>query len=301
MRAKFFSIFHLKKFCFWNGTEPMSVSAQKSWLLPLPAFVFVALVGVVPALMMFYSAFTSVDVDGLSLINFEKLWNSKLAMQAFWRTIGISITVTFITIILGYPLAIGFQKSSPKIQAVLLTCLVFPLMVSVVVRAYGWIVVLSPSGIINQTLLKLGVISEPLEILYTNTAVVLGESQLLLPYMALSLIASLQNVDKNLEDASLSLGANPLTTLFRVVIPATIPGLLTGTLLVFSIALTAFATPLLLGGGRTTLLTTLIYTYAFTTFDWSAAAAAGVVLVLLALSFVFLQRWVSRRALKSYE
>lgn len=274
---------------------------QRNWALSLPAFVIVGLLAVVPAVVMLASAFTSPDVEGLTLVNFERLWNSKLAFQAFWRTIRVAIVVTAITVILGYPLAIGFLRASPRMQPVLLTMLVFPLMVSVVVRAYGWIVVLSPSGIFNQVLLGLGIISSPLELLYSETAVIIGESQLLLPYMVLSLMASLQKADRNLEEASMSLGANPVTTFVRVVIPISVPGLLTGILLVFALALTAFAIPLLLGGGRAPLLTTLIYTFAFTTFDWSAAAAVGFVLVILALSFVWLQRWVGQKVMKSYE
>lgn len=274
---------------------------QRSWALSLPAFVIVGLLAVVPAVMMLASAFTAPDIDGFTLANFERLWNSNLAFQAFWRTIRVAIVVTLITIVLGYPLAIGFLRAGPRMQAILLPMLVFPLMVSVVVRAYGWIVVLSPSGIFNQILLGLGIVSSPVELLYTETAVILGESQLLLPYMVLSLMASLQKADTNLEEASMSLGANPVTTFFRVVIPISVPGLLTGTLLVFALALTAFATPLLLGGGRAPLLTTLIYTFAFTTFDWSAAAAVGLVLVILALAFVWLQRWVGQKVMKSYE
>jgi putative spermidine/putrescine transport system permease protein len=279
----------------------MLSARQKDWALSLPAFTIVTILAVIPALMLFVTAFSSPDVDGFTLVNFEKLWNSKLAIQAFWRTIRVSVSVTLITILLGYPLAIGFLRASARMQPILLTLLVFPLMVSVVVRAYGWIVVLSPSGILNQVLIGSGLISHPIEILHTEWAVILGESQLLLPYMVLSLVASLQKADSSLEEASMSLGANPVTTFFRIVIPVSVPGLLTGTLLVFALALTAFATPLLLGGGRAPLLTTLIYTYAFTTFDWSAAAAVGLVLIVLALSFVALQRWVGKKVLKSYE
>ena len=275
--------------------------AQKDWALSLPAFTIVTLLAVVPALMLFFTAFTSPDVEGFTMINFNNLWESKLATQAFWRTIRVSVSVTLITIILGYPLAIGFLRANKKLQPILLTLLVFPLMVSVVVRAYGWIVVLSPSGIVNTLLMSVGIISEPLEILHTEVAVIIGETQLLLPYMVLSLIASLQKADVNLEEASMSLGANPLTTFFRIVMPISFPGLLTGTLLVFALALTAFATPLLLGGGRTPLLTTLIYSFAFTTFDWSAAAAVGLILIFLALMFVWLQRWVGKKVLKSYD
>ena len=118
--------------------------------------------------------------------------------------------------------------------------------------------------------------------------------------MVLSLLAVLQRIDPNLRHAAESLGASPVSVFWRVVVPLTLPGLLTGTLLVFSLAMTAFATPFLLGGGRTPILTTLLYQYAFTLYDWRLAAAIGIVLLALGILFVTVHRFVSSRGMRSY-
>ncbi|MTI16509.1 ABC transporter permease [Rhodobacteraceae bacterium RKSG542] len=270
------------------------------YALSSPAFTLVGLIALVPVLQLFASAFWSFTTESYTLANFTALLDSKMATQAFWRSIRVSLCVTVVTVLLGYPLAMGLLRAGSRMQSLLLTLLVFPLMVSVVVRAYGWLVVLSPSGVLNKLLLNLGIISEPLSLIHNEAAVIIGESQLLLPYMVLALVATLQKVDPSLEEASLSLGANPLTTFFRVIVPMSIPGLLSGTLMVFSLAITAFATPLLLGGGRTPMMTTLVYSFAFTTFEWDKAAAVGIVLAVLALFFVCVQRWAAKVGLKSF-
>lgn len=182
----------------------------------------------------------------------------------------------------------------------MLSIVIFPLMVSVVVRAFGWMVILGPSGIVNQFLMSLGFLREPLQLIHNEFGIIIGETQLLLPYMVLSLLAVLQKVDPHLEEAAKSLGANPLVTFFRVTLPVTIPGLLSGVLLVFSLAVTAFATPLILGGARAPLLTTLLYRYVFSTYNWAAAAAVAVVLAVVALAFVTLQRALSNKWMKAH-
>src|SRR3546814_7869911 len=119
--------------------------------------------------------------------------------------------------------------------------------------------------------------------------------------MVLSLVAVLQKVDPHLEEAALSLGANPIVTFFRVIVPISLPGLMSGVLLVFSLAMTAFATPLLIGGPRVPLLTTLLYSYVFSTYDWAKAAAVAVVLIVMALVFVTAQRLITNAGLRSEE
>ncbi len=130
--------------------------------------------------------------------------------------------------------------------------------------------------------------------------IIIGVTHLLLPYMILSMLAVIQRIDPNLEDAAKSLGASPVGVFWRVVVPMTLPGLLTGTLRVFSLAMTAFATPFLLGGGRTPMLTTLLYQDAFGLYDWTKAATIGVVLLVLGVLFVTLHRFVSGRGLRGY-
>ena len=234
------------------------------------------------------------------LTNFVALFESKVGQQAAWRTVRVSVIVTLITIVAGYPLALFIARARPAWRPVLIAIVVFPFLISAVVRAFGWTVLLGRSGLVNKMLVGSGIISEPLTLVQNETGIVIGETHLLLPYMVLSLLAVLQRIDPHLEDAAKSLGASPVGVFWRVIVPMTLPGLLTGTLLVFSLAMTAFATPFLLGGGRTPLLTTLLYQYAFTLYDWKLAATIGVVLLCFGAAYVTLHRFISGHGMRGY-
>ena len=272
-----------------------------AWLLSAPAILLLTLLVVLPSIQMLTMGFHSPDSSVYTLENFQTLLNSKFATQAFWRTIRVSLIATILTILGGYPIMYWLRHAGPRLTAIILTITIFPLMVSVVVRAFGWTVILGPSGILNRTMVGLGIISEPLILLNNEIAVIIGETHLLLPYMVLALVAVMQKVDPSLEEAAKSLGANPFVTFVRVTLPLSLPGLLSGTLLVFALAMTAFATPLLLGGGRTPLLTTLMYSYAYTLYDWNRAAAVALILVVLAIFFFSIQRFYAQIKMKSYE
>lgn len=275
-------------------------TAANAWLLSSPALVLVAVIALLPSLVLLFQAFRTVDGTAFTTEHFERLMDSRLAAQAFWRTLRVALATTILTILGGYPLAMLIARSRAGFSGLMLAVVIFPLMVSVVVRAFGWIVILGPSGIVNQTLMSVGIIEAPLQMIHNEIGIIIGETQLLLPYMVLSLLAVLQKVDPHLEEAAKSLGANPIVTFFRVTLPVTIPGLLSGVLLVFSLAITAFATPLILGGARAPLLTTLLYRYVFSTYDWAAAAAVAVVLALIAIAFVTLQRVLAQMWMKAH-
>lgn len=274
--------------------------AASAWLLASPATALVLAIAVLPSLLLLVQAFRTADGSAFTLQHLEGLWESRLAAQAFWRTIRVAIITTVLTIIGGYPLAMLIARSGSRASSLVLAVVVFPLMVSVVVRAFGWMVILGPSGVINQLLLGAGLVGEPVQLVHNEIGIIVGETQLLLPYMVLSLLAVLQKVDPHLEEAAKSLGANPLVTFFRVTLPVTVPGLLSGVLLVFSLAMTAFATPLILGGARSPLLTTLLYRFVFSTYDWAAAAAVATVLAIIAVLFVTIQRFMAQMWMKSH-
>jgi len=229
--------------------------------------------------------------------NYRSIFESRATRQALFRTLEISVWVTLLAIAAGYPLAFFIARQAQFWRSVLLAVVIFPFLLSAVVRAYGWNVVLGERGIINNALVGAGVIGQPLTMIHTEFAIVVGELHLLLPYMVLAILSTLRGIDRNLDAAAQSLGASPPWVFFRVLLPATLPGLLTGTLLVYSLATTAFATPFLLGGTRTPLLTTLLYRHAFVSFDWAKAAAIGGILLILGATFVLLHRWVGRGGL----
>ena len=278
-----------------GATAIQSQRKPLPWALGTPAVLLVGGLLVIPCIALILQSFQADDVAGATLANYESLYNSRSARAAFWRTIEISLWVTGLSILAGYPLALAVGRARGHWRSLLLAVIVFPFMLSAVVRAYGWTVVLGDRGLINETLVALGLIEIPIRMMHTPLAIVLGETHLLMPYMVLSLLAVLRGIHPSLPEAAQSLGANPVTVFWRIVVPMTLPGLLTGTLLVFSLAMTAFATPLLLGGARSPILTVLLYKYAFTLFDWSKAAAVATVLLILGASFLLLHGWISRR------
>ena len=237
----------------------------------------------------------------LTLDNYWDFFTSKAARQASLRTLRVSLITTAISILAGYPLAYFMSKTRSRLRPLLLAIVLFPLMVSVIVRAYGWSVVLGRTGLVNVTLQALGLTTEPLKMVNNEIGVIVGITHLLLPYMVLALMASMQRISPNLEEAAQSLGAPPWQVFLKVVFPLSLPGLLSGILLVFSLSVMAFATPMLLGGGRALVLTTLLSQYAFAAFDWTKASTVGVILLILGIIFIFVHRNLSRRSLRSME
>jgi len=267
-----------------------------------PVFISMMVFVLVPCA---YLLFQSLNPSNVSLTwpdftNFVIFFDSKIGQQALSRTIRVSIIVTLICIIAGYPVALFIKRVGRRWHGFLLAIVIFPFLISAVVRAFGWTVILGRSGLINKGMIWFGIIEKPIALVQNEIGIIIGETHLLLPYMILSLLAVIQRIDPNLEDAAKSLGASPVDVFWRVVVPMTLPGLLTGTLLVFSLAMTAFATPFLLGGGRSPILTTLLYQNAFGLYDWTKAATIGVVLLVLGILFVTLHRFLSGRSLRSY-
>ena len=167
------------------------------------------------------------------------LFDSKIGQQALNRTIRVSLIVTVICLFAGYPVALFVARCAPRWRGLLLAVVIFPFLISAVVRAFGWTVLLGDSGLANKGLIALGLIDRPIALVQNEIGIIVGETHLLMPYMILSLLAVLQRIDPNLRHAAESLGASPVSVFWRIVIPLTLPGLLTGTLLVFSLAMTA--------------------------------------------------------------
>ena len=228
-----------------------------------------------------------------SLQAYETVLGARVARQALVRTFEIAIAVTFISILAGYPLAFAIAASGPRARSLLMACVIFPFLLSAVVRAFGWNIVIGETGLINKVLLALGLIATPIQMLHSEFAIILGEAHLLIPYMVLSLLAVIQRIDPNLEAAAQSLGATPPGVFFRVMVPMTWPGLSAGTLLVFALAMTAFATPWLLGGTRSPVMTSLLYRYAFVSFDMPRALAVAGILLLIGIAFLLLHRAIA--------
>jgi putative spermidine/putrescine transport system permease protein len=198
--------------------------------------------------------------------------------ELVWLSVWVSLLITALTLIVSYPIALVVHRASPRWRNLLIIACISPLLVSAVVRTYGWLVILGEHGFVPSVLRALGM--QPPKLIYNMTGVVIGLTEILMPYMILSLLAGFGRLSDTLEEAAASLGAPPWRVFWRVVVPLTLPGILLGCLLAFVLAVSSFITPQLLGGGRVILLATEIYEQAIVTLNWPVAAA----LSLLALA-----------------
>jgi ABC-type spermidine/putrescine transport system permease subunit I len=199
-----------------------------------------------------------------------------------------------VSLVLGYPLAVSVSRARGGWRTAQILLLISPLFVSVVVRAYGWILLLGNRGLVSSLLMSLGILDAPLGLLYTEAAVVAALVEALLPFMALSIVAVLDRLAPDLEDAARGLGASRFETFLHVTLPLSLPGALSGAVLVFMVSLGSYATPALVGGARIRVMVTEIYTQATTVFNWPLAASLSLSLLAIALVMAGLSRRLAR-------
>lgn len=216
-------------------------------------------------------------------------------LKNVWTTIRISLFAVLIDFVLGYPFAYFIMFYGGRFRGLFILLVIAPLLLTVVVRAMGWIMILGPGGIINQFLLGLGLRETPVMLVFNELGVVIALSQSHLPFMILPVLASLQRLDPTLPLAARGLGANTAQAFLRVTLPLSMPGILAGSILVFVTCATAFATPHILGGGRVGVMAELIYEKFMVLLNWPLGAALGLFLLVMVLVIVIAgQRWVER-------
>ncbi|PZW51119.1 putative spermidine/putrescine transport system permease protein [Humitalea rosea] len=206
-------------------------------------------------------------------------WRDLLAdefyLEILLRSVGVSLTITGFALLAGYPLAFFVHRSDARWRNLLVVACISPLLISAVVRTYGWLVILGDRGFAPSLLRGIGI--DPPRLVFNMTGVIIGLVEILMPYMILSLLAGFGKLNQTLEEAAASLGAPPLTVFWRIVLPLTLPGILLGCLLTFVLTISSFITPKLLGGGRVLLLATEIYDNAIVTLNWPLAAALSLI------------------------
>ncbi|MGG5888917.1 ABC transporter permease [Falsiroseomonas sp. HC035] len=210
-----------------------------------------------------------------SLATWVELAGDSFFREILLRSIGMSLAITLLALLAAYPLAFFVHRADPRWRSVLVVACISPLLISAVVRTYGWLVILGDRGFLPSILRAVGV--EPGRLVFNMTGVVIGLVEILMPYMILCLLAGFGKLNQTLEEAAASLGAPPLTVFWRIVLPLTLPGILLGCLLTFVLTISSFITPKLLGGGRVLLLATEIYDQAIVTLNWPLAAALSVI------------------------
>lgn len=256
-----------------------------SLLLLVPALLLLLGVFIAPLAQIFLLSFGE---DGWTLDFYQSLVGDDILLAVLVRTLWLSITVTGLCLLLGYPVAYLMLRSSDTIRRVIALLVILPLWTSLLVRTYAWIVILGRKGLVNEGFMALGITDAPMTLLYNSTSVYIGMVHIMLPFMVLPLYAIMQRIDLRLLSAARSLGAGKTSAFFLIFLPLSLPGVLAGSLLVFIIAIGFFVTPALLGGLSDTTFVMLIERQVNRLFNWPLASAMSVALLLATLLLVTL-------------
>lgn len=283
--------------------DPVAVrSVRRLWLWPLtsgglapalPALIYLVVFMVLPIGTLLLFGFVNIErgrivSNSFTLEPMLQALHDPLVWRLMWRSFWVAAVSSLFTLLLAYPVAYMYGDLRGLKRTLVLVAIVSPLLTSALVRAYAWLVILGGRrGIVNQTLISLGIIDEPLQILNTDMAVLIGMTQIHLPFMILPLLAVLSERDKRLEEASLNLGASHTATFFRVTVPMSMPGIIAGLALVFAVSYTNFIVPQLLGGGNYSTLAVQVYEQTIVVLDWTRGAVLATLLLSTCFAFIF--------------
>ena len=260
-------------------------------LLGLPALLFVAIFLLYPLALLIETSFHAKTGDW-SLEQYQRIATTPVYGLVLWKTAWVAGLVTIIDFIVGYPFAVALTGARGWWRLVLIAAVLMPFWTNLLVRTYGWIVVLHPSGLLNTVLLRLGLVSEPIELVQNTAGVLIGMTQIMLPYMVLPIAAQIEKMDRRLLQAARSLGASAPRTFWHIYFPLTLPGVFAGALVTLVLSLGFFVIPALLGGRRDVLIAQLIDFNLTKVLNWELAAALGTVLLVVTMGlFLTAQRW----------
>jgi putative spermidine/putrescine transport system permease protein len=219
--------------------------------------------------------------------HYARIIDDPYYLEVIWTTIRIGLWTTLISLAIGYPLAHWMARIKSRAgHALLLMAVLAPMLTGIVVRTFAWMALLSDKGVVNQTLISLGLITQPLQLMYNETGIIIGLVHIYVPFMVLTLTGVIGRIDERLEQAAENLGAGPLRAFIEVTLPLSVPGILAGSLLVFALSISAYVTPILLGGFQIMTLPILIYQQISANFNIGFAAALGMVLLLVSFVLV---------------
>ena len=254
---------------------------QSTILLIAPITILLVVVLILPLLAVLLP--TVFEGGAVTLSRYIAFFQDPYYIKIFVRTLRIALVCTLVCMILGIPTAYFISRVSKKWRGILMSVALFPMLTNSVIRAFAWINILGKNGIVNQILSALHLVDQPLSMLYTEFSVLVGTIYLFLPLMIITLVGVMENIDNDMMEAAESLGASRLLSFVKVILPMSIPGIITGAVLVFTGAMTAYTTPQLLGGPKNMLLSTLIYQRAMTPNDWTGASVVALVMIVTTL------------------
>jgi putative spermidine/putrescine transport system permease protein len=282
---------------FGRAGRPSGGPLVNRWAaLAIPVLIFLLVCFLAPLVIMAMRSVTDLPTgsEGDPLANFRRFFGGEANLRVLGNTFWIAGISTLACLVIGYPYAYLMRLASPRWAGLLLIAVLVPFWSSLLVRTYAWQVILRDTGLINSTLQGWGLIDQPLDLYQTTTGVLLGMTQILLPFMVLPLFTTMARIDPELTKAAANLGASPTRAFLRVFVPLSVPGVLAGSLLVFVLALGFYITPALLGSPKDTMLSAFIATRVQQQLDWGLASAMALVLVAVTLIVLFLASRVIR-------
>ena len=254
------------------------------WVLSAPALAVYATFLVVPMALVFLISFFDFQFYGgmqatFTWKNYLEILTDGYYYEIYARTFGVAAAVTLACLVLGTAEAYVLSRMANPWKGLFLMVVLGPLLISVVVRTLGWALLFGSTGLINKALMGIGLVSTPIDLMYSNLGVGIALTHVLVPFMVISVWASLQRINPSTEAAALSLGASQFTVIRRVIVPQVMPGILSGAIMVFAMAASSFATPAIIGGRRLKNVATAAYDEFLNTLNWPLGAALAVVLL----------------------
>ena len=265
---------------------------KKAYLLITPALLLTIIIIIFPVFELFASSFFDPD---FTIKHFEKFFSKSLYSKVLFNTVKISIVSTFLCFLLGYPTAYFIAHSSKRFRGYFLFLILLPFWISILIRSYSWMAILGIEGIINSLLIYLGIINEPIRMLYTTGTVYLAMVQIMLPIMILTCYSAMIRVEEDYVKAARILGANPIQAFYRIYFPLSFPGVASGAIIIFILSMGFFITPALVGGKKDMMIGNLINFQINQLLNWGFASFIGLVLltstIVIVLLFIYLTRF----------
>ena len=265
---------------------------ETSGFLLVPGLLVVAIMLAAPLCLMLVLSFQQfvpgqITNGVLTLDNYVRLLGDLFYLQVMLETVELGLVVTGLSLVLGYPLAFFLARTRSRLRTILTYLIFVPMMISLVIRAYGWMVLLGYNGLLNTVLLSTGLIATPLRLLNSAHAVVLGLVEVLLPFMVVPLMSALKDIQPSVEEAARALGATPRQPFLKVTLPLSVPGMISGSLMVFSLSITAYALPALLGGAKVKMISAIAYDAMLVSYNWPFGSAVGIAMVVVTTALIY--------------
>lgn len=259
---------------------------RRPWLLLAPSLITLTVLMILPICIMtvfsFYEFVTAgVEKETFTTANWREFFTDSFYHMFLWKTVRVAAITAILCALLGYPPAYFIAVSHTRHKWLLLLLLIVPFWISFTIRTFSWIHILGEQGVINVLLIKLGIISEPMRLLYTEGAVIMGMIHFLLPYMILNVYVSIEGIDRNLISAARTLGCTAWQAFYEVVLPLSLPGLMAGLLLSFVLAAGSYVTPQILGSTRDALFGNIIFDTIMGQLNWPMGSTLSLVLLVL--------------------